>query len=322
MCGWQFAKHQSCKCSNVQRRLHFTKPSLERICNHPSRTERRKSRWLQSIGRMRASSTLSTSWRKRQHLLMLLGGGTVADNIHRYKHVRGHPVKTAILIPKDVESVIHPLLVNIHGGLFAAGHSLFAPFWPPWILDLAVEQGAVVASPDFQLLPTANGIADVCQDLEEFWTWLNEKLPKVLQRRFRGHAVDYSKLLLIGCSTGGYGAMKLALSHPQDMAVLALAYPSIDLQSALFTSGPQLGHRRVLGFPSDKLPSLQECLSWIVYRRGTTTTKDGFDPMFLAASLIDHGLYDRTMLFPKDYRSFEHLPLERIKSGAKLPKYT
>ena len=238
---------------------------------------------------------------------------------YRYKHIGSHPTKAAILIPKDVESVIHPILVNIHGGLFAAGHSLFAPFWSPWVLDLAVEHGAVVVSPDYRLLPTANGISDICEDLRDFWTWVNEKLPQVLHRRLRGHAVDYSKILLFGSSTGGYGALQLALSHPQGIAMLALMYPVMNLKDKIFSSETIKGQPGVLSFPPDQLPSLQESLIWVVDRKRRVCTRDGFDAMFFAASLINHGVFARTLLFPRDAHRPEGCPFERIHSGTKLP---
>jgi acetyl esterase/lipase len=104
----------------------------------------------------------------------------------RYKIVSDHEIKAAVLIPKDLEPGLHPVIVNIHGGFFSTAHSLFAPFFAPWALKLALDHGAIVVSADYRLLPTSNGIADQLEDLEDFWQWYRNTLPPILQRNNAG----------------------------------------------------------------------------------------------------------------------------------------
>lgn len=84
------------------------------------------------------------------------------------------------------------------------GHSLFAPFFAPWILKLALEESAVVVSADYRLLPSNNGVADVLEDLEDFWQWIHKELPGILQRQQPDLSPDFTRLMLTGGSAGGY----------------------------------------------------------------------------------------------------------------------
>ena len=45
-----------------------------------------------------------------------------------YKEVNGTGVPASILIPKDIKSGKHPVLVRWHGGCFITGHR----FYPEW----------------------------------------------------------------------------------------------------------------------------------------------------------------------------------------------
>jgi len=216
---------------------------------------------------------------------------------------------------------LHPIIVNIHGGFFSTAHSLFAAFFAPWALKLALDHGAIIVSADYRLLPTPNGIADQLKDLEDFWQWYRNTLPSVLQRNAAGYEVDYKRALLTGGSAGGYFAAQLAMSHPDDISALALSYPAVDLQDQIWTDGPAKGAPTVLRFPAEEIPSKDEALAWVVETRKTVASKGGLERVPALAALTQHGLFTQE-IFEHDgvkLRS-EDLPLERLRAGAKLPK--
>ncbi|KAK5120579.1 hypothetical protein LTR85_006235 [Meristemomyces frigidus] len=238
-----------------------------------------------------------------------------------YKTISSHDIIAAVLIPRGLKQAVHPVIVNIHGGFFATGHSLFAPFFSPWLLKLAIDHGAIIISADYRLLPTPNGIADQLEDLEDFWQWSRAELPSVLERHAPGQLLDYSKVLLAGGSAGGYYTTQLALSHPNEVSVLALAYPAVDLKDDVFVHGPPVGAPTVLCFPAEQIPSKEDALVWVEKRRKTVASKGGFEITPFPVALTQHGILTSQMLEYDGVKlATEHLPLERIRAGATLPK--
>lgn len=49
-----------------------------------------------------------------------------------YKEVNGVKIPASILVPKDIKSGAHPLLVRWHGGCLITGHRMF----PDWVSSL------------------------------------------------------------------------------------------------------------------------------------------------------------------------------------------
>jgi acetyl esterase/lipase len=239
----------------------------------------------------------------------------------RYKTVSDHEIKAAILIPKDLKPALHPVIVNVHGGFFSTAHSLFAPFFAPWALKLALDHSAIIVSADYRLLPTPNGVADQLEDLEDFWQWYRGSFPSVLQREAPGHKIDYKQSLLIGGSAGGYYAAQLAMSHPDEISALGLTYPAVDLRDEIWTKGPAEGAPTVLRFPLEEMASREDALSWVEEKRKTVASKGGFEISPFVVALTQHGLFAQEMLEHNGVKlQPEHLPLERLKGGARLPK--
>jgi acetyl esterase/lipase len=239
----------------------------------------------------------------------------------RYKIASGHEIKAAVLIHKDLKPGLHPVIVNTHGGFFATAHSLFAPFFAPWSLKLAIDHGAIIVSADYRLLPTPDGIADQLEDLEDFWQWYRITLPSVLQRNAAGYEIDYNHSLLIGGSAGGYYATQLAMSHPDEISALALTYPAVDLKDDIWTDGPEESAPTVLRFPADEMAPRDEALAWVAEKRKTVASKGGFERTPFLVALTQHGLFAQEMFEHDGVRlQSEHLPLERLEAGAKLPK--
>ncbi|KAH8888030.1 alpha/beta-hydrolase [Thozetella sp. PMI_491] len=237
-----------------------------------------------------------------------------------FKTVDTHDIKAAILIPKGLPEGSHPVILNLHGGFLAYGHALFAPFFSPWALKLALEQSAIVVSADYRLLPSVNGVADVLEDLEDFWQWTRTTLPAALELRTPGHSVDFHRLLLTGSSAGGYAATQLALSHPDDISVVAMAYPFVDPKDDVIVSGPKAGEPTILRFPLEDMPSKEAVAAWVKEARQTVTTRAGLERTPLAVAAAQYGQFDELFFDNRNLNRPEFLPMERIKAGAKLPK--
>jgi acetyl esterase/lipase len=82
------------------------------------------------------------------------------------------------------------------------GHALFAPFFARWVDKLALKNNAIIISPDYRLLPSANGLQDILEDVEDGWRWTKSQLPGVLENKFPGISMDLSHTLLVGGSAG------------------------------------------------------------------------------------------------------------------------
>lgn len=186
---------------------------------------------------------------------------------------------------------------------------------------MALEQGAILISADYRLLPTPNGIADQLEDLEDFWQWTKAKLPSILQARLPGQVLDFDHLLLVGGSAGGYYVSQVALSHPDEISALAMAYPCVDLKDGILSEGPPPGKPTVLRFPLADIPSKEEGLKWIKEKRGTVASKGELEITPYCVSLSQNGLFFSEVLEHNGVRlTINELPLERLEAGARLPK--
>lgn len=187
--------------------------------------------------------------------------------------------------------------------------------------DLAVKHGAIIVSADYRLTPTPNGVADPLEDVEDFWQWVRKDLPFVLERPASGHEIDHKQVMLVGGSAGGYHAAQLALSHPNEISVVSLLFPAVDLKDDLFRKGPEPGAPTVLRFPLNEIPSKEDSIAWIKERRNVVASKAGMDVIVYCVGLTQHGAYSEQMLEHGDVRlRTEHSPIERVKAGARLPK--
>lgn len=239
----------------------------------------------------------------------------------RYKIVSSHDIIAAVLVPRNLKPGPRPVIINVHGGFYAMGHSLFVPFFAPWIIDLALKNGAIIVSADYRLLPTPNGVADQLEDVEDFWQWTRSALPSILEQRAPGFSLDFTQLFLTGGSAGGYYVAHLALSHPDEVSVLAMAYPGLDLKDDLFINGPKPGAPTVLRFPAEEIPSKEDALAWVEGRRKVVASQGGFDITPYAVALCQHGVFVSEMFEHGDAQlKPEHLPIERLRNGGRLPK--
>lgn len=226
----------------------------------------------------------------------------------------------AVFIPKGLEPGTHPVIFNIHGGFLITAHSLFAPFTAEWLLQLAIEKSAMIIAPDYRLLPTENGVADILEDIEDAWQWAKSDLPAVLKTRTPGHVMDLSRLLLFGGSAGGYLAVQLALSHPDEVPAVAAVYPLLDTDDSLYLEGPGPGDPNVLRFKDEDILSKEVAMQWIEETRKEVATKAGFERTPLCVAICQHGLFVSGVLDNKGLKRADFSPLKRLEAGAKLPK--
>ncbi|KAF4996139.1 hypothetical protein FDECE_12563 [Fusarium decemcellulare] len=236
-----------------------------------------------------------------------------------YKTVSSHDIKAAVLIPKNLKPGLHPVIYHLHGGFLVTAHGLFAPFFPKWADKLAREHSAIIISPDYRLLPSANGVQDLLEDVEDCWQWTKAKLPEILKTKAPGHSLDFSQVLLAGGSAGGYCSVQLALSHPEAFQALAIIYPLIDAKDRLYLEGPRPGEHNVLRFPDEEIPSKEDALVWIEEKRKTPESKDGFERSPWAVSACQNGLFMSHIFDNKNLNKREFFPLERIEAGDSLP---
>ncbi|KAL6890093.1 Alpha/Beta hydrolase protein [Trichoderma evansii] len=238
-----------------------------------------------------------------------------------FKSVGSHNIMAAILIPKGLAPGTHPAIFNFHGGFLVNAHSLFAPFFPIWSLKLALKNKAIIVSPDYRLLPSNNGVADVLEDLEDFWQWSrSDTFAKMLQNRCPGHSLDISRLLLTGSSAGGYVAMQLALTHPDDISAVATAYPFMNPKDPIMLSGPRDDEPTIMRMTREELPSKNSVLGWIEETKNIVATKAGFERTPFVTAAAQHGLYYSKIFDPSGLNRSEFIPTERLRAGARLPK--
>ena len=65
----------------------------------------------------------------------------------------------------------------------------------------------------------------------DYWTFISEELPQLVQSFFKV-SDDRNKTLIAGLSMGGYGAFKLALTHPDRYAAAASLSGALDINSS------------------------------------------------------------------------------------------
>ncbi|UNI23258.1 hypothetical protein JDV02_009090 [Purpureocillium takamizusanense] len=170
-----------------------------------------------------------------------------------------HPILAHVLIPKDMDPAPpgpRPVIVNWHGGYLIAAHGLYAPFFPQFVLALARKHAAVIVSPDYTLLPHADGLAAVQDDVRAFHGWFTTALGPLLVATATANTTDekqattttttmatitpdLSRVLLSGGSAGGYVATSHALAFPDAFRGLALTYPMIDFDTEWWRRGSQ-----------------------------------------------------------------------------------
>jgi hypothetical protein len=77
----------------------------------------------------------------------------------------------------------------------------------------------------------------------------------------------------------------------------------------------------VLRFPLEEMSSRNDALSWVEEKRETVARRGGFETTLFVVALTQHGLSAQERLEHNGVKlQPEHLPLERLKAGARLPR--
>lgn len=123
------------------------------------------------------------------------------------------------------------------------GDSLFMPFFPHWLSDLATKYGAIIVSPNYRLLPESTS-PEIYADIDDFWTWLHSPaFSAVLSQQDVPVEADLTRILTAGDSAGGLLSIYTALSHPRQIRAATASYPMIEPRA--FSSrreNPPFGH--------------------------------------------------------------------------------
>lgn len=86
----------------------------------------------------------------------------------------------------------------------------------------ATESGIAVVMPEVRRSFYADEVHG-----EKYWTWVSEELPAILARTLR-ISTAREDTFVAGLSMGGFGALKLALHHPERFAAAATLSGAID----------------------------------------------------------------------------------------------
>ena len=137
-----------------------------------------------------------------------------------YRFINGVPLEATVLIPKTIATQPKrhnrkcPVMVRWHGGGFIVGHRMYEPWFAQWLLALAVDQGAIIVTPDYRLLPESTG-SDILSDVAHFWKWMGSFLPEYMERN-ELPVPDIGNVLCCGESSGGFISVYCAL-HLESM---------------------------------------------------------------------------------------------------------
>ncbi|KAJ5369493.1 hypothetical protein N7509_014105 [Penicillium cosmopolitanum] len=207
-----------------------------------------------------------------------------------YKKVGTHEIRTDILIPKTAPTSPRPIILRYHGGGLVMGDSLFLPFFPHWLSDLATKHNAIIVSPNYRLLPEATS-PEIYADIEDFWTWLHSSEFSAL---LKSHSVpteaDLTRIITAGDSAGGLLSIYTALSHPRSIRAAMASYPMIEPGAySARRADPPFGHSTPESVYEEYMASVQAGgvkSSWSVPESMT---------FMLAAAEYGHlsGLYER-----------------------------
>ncbi|EXU97421.1 hormone sensitive lipase like protein [Metarhizium robertsii] len=161
-----------------------------------------------------------------------------------YKTIAHHEIRTDVLVPETPLSGKRPVIVRFHGGGLVMGDSLYLPFYPQWLTDLALAHGAIIISPNYRLLPEAT-TPQIFQDVADFWAYIHSpSLASLLASQSPPVEADLARVLVTGDSAGGLLCLSTALTYPRDMRVAVATYPLVDPGAPEFTrprENPPLG---------------------------------------------------------------------------------
>jgi len=100
-----------------------------------------------------------------------------------------------------------------------------------WLRRTSIER-YVASYPLAVVMPAVNRsfYTDMARGGAAYWTFISEELPQIVQSFFKV-SNDWKKTFVAGLSMGGYGAFKLALTHPERYAAAASLSGCLDINT-------------------------------------------------------------------------------------------
>ena len=148
---------------------------------------------------------------------------------HFFSETLALSVSAHVLIPQAAAAkrTSHPTLFLLHG--LSDDHTM-------WMRRTSIERYA--AERNLAVVMPAVG-RSFYQDMAggaRYWTYLSEELPAIMRRFFR-LSEKRTDNFAAGLSMGGYGALRLALAHPERFAAAASFSGALDYVRRLRDSG-------------------------------------------------------------------------------------
>lgn len=78
---------------------------------------------------------------------------------------------------------------------------MYEPWFPQWVLDLAIAKNVIIISPNYRLLPESSGL-DIVEDLDDLWRWMKFGLNLKLSYFSAGLRADLDRIITQGDSAG------------------------------------------------------------------------------------------------------------------------
>ena len=150
-----------------------------------------------------------------------------------YSEVLGFSTSMLVVLPRqsgpEIRGRCHPVLYLLHG--LSDDHTV-------WLRQTAVERYAVsrglaVVMPNVHRSFYTNMVAG-----HDYWTFISEELTD-LARGFFPLAAEREHNFVAGLSMGGYGALKLALRHPEKFAAAASLSGAVDVAGMFHERGEE-----------------------------------------------------------------------------------
>ncbi|KAF4783340.1 hypothetical protein HER10_EVM0008944 [Colletotrichum scovillei] len=236
-----------------------------------------------------------------------------------YKVIEEHSLEVNILYinPTVPSPAPRPVLFRLHGGGLVGGSSLCPPFFAPWILQLAKKHNAVIISPDYRLIPEST-VQNALDDVHDCWAWTHQSLPRLLEVE-TGIRLDLGKVFTTGDSAGGYLAIQLALSYPDEMQAVQVSYPLVDVERT--NVEPRLDES-VFDQPPYPRATFEQHVARMrqaeheTGRKAVVSKDDMLSRADIMWTFVQHGL--ASQFFPKDQRTL--FPFYRLQDGARLSR--
>lgn len=146
---------------------------------------------------------------------------------HFFSETLALSVSAHVLLPQVPQRKEHPVLFLLHG--LSDDHTM-------WMRRTNIERYA--AARNLAVVMPAVG-RSFYQDMAagpRYWTFLSEELPAIM-RGFFPLSEKRADNFAAGLSMGGYGAMRLALAHPERFAAAASFSGALDYVRRLRESG-------------------------------------------------------------------------------------